>query len=82
MPNAGAAVIAEEVANARLTQEALTRQELRREKTDEFKSKVEQNRTKLKEHFAEFKENCSKKADEIKGKIKDDIADIKKEWNN
>lgn len=57
-----AAVVAEEVAEARLVEADLARQaraQLRREKTDDFKAKVEDARAKIREQFASLKESLA-----------------------
>ena len=57
-----AAVVAEEVEEARMMEAEMARQaqaELRKEKSDEFKAKVEERRAKIKEQFADFKANLS-----------------------
>lgn len=55
-----AAVVAQEVEDARETEAEMARQAraaMRKEKSDEFKSKVETRREKMKEQFAEFKKS-------------------------
>ena len=54
-----AAVVAQEVEEARMMEEEMARQaraEFRKEKNDEFKNKVETHRAKIKDHFAQLKE--------------------------
>ena len=57
-----AAVVAQEVEEARMMEVEMARQaraEMRKEKTDEFKSKVEARREKMKEQFASFKKSLA-----------------------
>ncbi len=55
-----AAVVAQEVEEARMMEAEMARQaraEFRKEKSEEFKTKVEARRAKMKEQFAEFKKS-------------------------
>lgn len=58
-----AAVVAHEVDSARRMQIEMQRQareELRKQKSDEFKSKIEEQRSKMKAQFEEFKTKLKK----------------------
>lgn len=61
-----AAVIAQEVEEARVMEKEMARRaraEMRKEKNDEFKSKVEERRAKMKDQFGQFKNDHFKKAE-------------------